>query len=1024
MADEEVRISLSLQDDISTALSRAEGQVTNLGDAAAEAGRQGERGGEKFAEGMDKAAESAEDVARESRRARRPVEKLGDEAAKAGGKAAAGATGLDRFAAAARRVQRNAGGMSTVMRGLRFAGITTAVFALAGGLSALAAGAVIATGAISPMVGAIAAALPIVAAAYLSMSAFRLAAEELEPVLSRMSSQFDDLGSAVASGGLASGLDYLGNSLSGFADTFATGMAGIGAEIGGAARQLGDLASSQPMLTQLEDVFIGLRPIVRDLSSGMIALGEAMLNLLQGAIPMTQEMSAGFLRMSTSLRDWTAEQLDSGRMAEWLSASWDALRRAGSVLADLSVGLFNIFRIGAGYAGDLGLSVEASAASFREWTASAEGVQQISGYFEASLPALQEMGLLLGMMAGGLASLATNQNVAPLLEQIRTEFAPALGDLVNNLAGQDGLGPALISAATGIVQLIAAIDFTALTLFVAAVGSVASGVGTLVTEIPALGVIVSGLLTAFLGFRLLGPIFGLVAGGATAFSWVSGVVSGSKDMTSAQRNLRTAVNLTSKTFSRAGRTIVVALRAIGMAAMTNPLILAIGLAVAAIVFLWMNFEEFRDIVVAVWDAVASAAVTAWDWIVDTVTSAGSAIADIAMSIWTNGIKPAWDFIVAGASLVWDIISGIVQTAVYIIVAIVAGLSWIIEGVWTGISTAAQWAWDLISTGLSNLWNFFLLPIFQTIGMVAGAIWSGISSAAQWAWDAISAAASWLWNTILSPIFSQISEIGSSIWSTISGAASAAWEGITGAASAAWEGLQSVWGSLAEWFGGIWESVGEVASGVWEGISSAASAAGDVVKGVWDAITGAISGAWNFIADGWNSIPSITVPDWVPGIGGNQFSLPRLPTLWHGGEAPGGRAIVGEHGPEPLIRGGQLLGMVGMNGPEVASIPSGGYVVPNLRTLDAMPSLARSLPRSVASAVSRSVPGYAGALSSGGSDPGLRQAVVALADSVASRPPSVTVEGSGDVTKAVLEAWRKWKAEQNAKGKYDYTAGQG
>jgi hypothetical protein len=48
-------------------------------------------------------------------------------------------------------------------------------------------------------------------------------------------------------------------------------------------------------------------------------------------------------------------------------------------------------------------------------------------------------------------------------------------------------------------------------------------------------------------------------------------------------------------------------------------------------------------------------------------------------------------------------------------------------------------------------------------------------------------------------------------------------------------------------------------------------------------------AFNMIARAWNNTIgrlSFTFPAWIPGIGGNGFSVPNLPTFHSGGTVPG------------------------------------------------------------------------------------------------------------------------------------------
>lgn len=164
----------------------------------------------------------------------------------------------------------------------------------------------------------------------------------------------------------------------------------------------------------------------------------------------------------------------------------------------------------------------------------------------------------------------------------------------------------------------------------------------------------------------------------------------------------------------------------------------------------------------------------------------------------------------------------------------------------------------------------------------------------------------------------------------------------------------------------------------------------------------IKGAYNLIAKGWNLIPTMHVPEWIPFIGGKDFTLPKMPLMAHGGVIEYGTAIVGEQGPEALIKGGQFLGMVGMHGPELRTdLPRGGYVVPNLGTLSKFPMLADRLPASVADAVAGAIPGYGALLGRGNAAPGGAHVAVNVDTGSAE-----VVGAIRDLTDAVLASARR------------------
>ncbi len=110
--------------------------------------------------------------------------------------------------------------------------------------------------------------------------------------------------------------------------------------------------------------------------------------------------------------------------------------------------------------------------------------------------------------------------------------------------------------------------------------------------------------------------------------------------------------------------------------------------------------------------------------------------------------------------------------------------------------------------------------------------------------------------------------------------------------------------------------------------------GNVFSGMFDGITGAMRSAVNAVAGLWNRTVgrlSFTIPDWVPGLGGNGFDVPDIPYLARGGLARSAtQAIVGEASsrlnPEVIAPLDKLRGMLDLPAPVAA-----GDTVFNLRT---------------------------------------------------------------------------------------------
>lgn len=191
-------------------------------------------------------------------------------------------------------------------------------------------------------------------------------------------------------------------------------------------------------------------------------------------------------------------------------------------------------------------------------------------------------------------------------------------------------------------------------------------------------------------------------------------------------------------------------------------------------------------------------------------------------------------------------------------------------------------------------NLFAPLLQGLVGVLA------LVTAGQWLWNAAQAASPMTW--IIVGIVALVAVIVliatqttwfQDIWN-------AAWSGIKSAASAVWEWLRQVPG----WIGGAFAAVGEWVSRPFrDAFAWAQRAAADGwayiqsipgrIAGTFASVAGAISrpfrSAFNFVSDAWNNSIgrlSWTVPGWIPFIGGNTISAPRLPKFHTGGVVPG------------------------------------------------------------------------------------------------------------------------------------------
>lgn len=78
-----------------------------------------------------------------------------------------------------------------------------------------------------------------------------------------------------------------------------------------------------------------------------------------------------------------------------------------------------------------------------------------------------------------------------------------------------------------------------------------------------------------------------------------------------------------------------------------------------------------------------------------------------------------------------------------------------------------------------------------------------------------------------------------------------------------------------------EAFGHLLTGlgwIWSAIVTTAKNACNAIIGVINGMIGAIEAALNTIAGAINAIPDISIPGWVPGLGGKGFGIPEFPTV--------------------------------------------------------------------------------------------------------------------------------------------------
>lgn len=278
------------------------------------------------------------------------------------------------------------------------------------------------------------------------------------------------------------------------------------------------------------------------------------------------------------------------------------------------------------------------------------------------------------------------------------------------------------------------------------------------------------------------------------------------------------------------------------------------------------------------------------------TTAFKEIKKIFDAVWTNGIMPGIESGVAIFSSAWESIKKIwkahgqpIFDGINRAIKNVGGIFYSVwknylEPIWKNLMNAIDWLWD---KHLKKLWD----NILDFVGEVVGCALTIYN-------NAIAPIANWLSEYLL-PIVANVIDTTVNMLGSLAA-------GVVDVVDGVITELKGIVKFITGVFSGDWKKA-------WEGIQ-------DIFQGVWDALVGIvkvpinliidmINGMINGICTGLNAIIralnklSFTVPDWIPGIGGEKFGFNlaeikpyKIPKLASGAVIPPNReflAVLGD-----------------------------------------------------------------------------------------------------------------------------------
>lgn len=286
------------------------------------------------------------------------------------------------------------------------------------------------------------------------------------------------------------------------------------------------------------------------------------------------------------------------------------------------------------------------------------------------------------------------------------------------------------------------------------------------------------------------------------------------------------------------------------------------------------------------------------------------IIDFIAGVFSGDWEMCWQGIVGifqgVCGVLEGLVSGLINFFAGVFSAAISLLSGIVTLIWNAITSIFITAINVVKSLVTTAWNF-IVGVFTNSGevvkLITTTVWNTIKNIFTTALNAIKTVVSTIFNAIksyISTVLNSIKTVITTAWNAIKTITSAQWNGIKSIISGAINGAKSVvssgLNSIKSTFTSVFNSIKTTLTNILNGIKSAVSGTVNSIKSAVRSMANGVITVLNNLINSLNKL-NITIPDWVPGVGGNKFSLniPSLPMLAQGG-------YVRANQPQPVIVG--------------------------------------------------------------------------------------------------------------------------
>ena len=435
MAEEHVNVNISATDNLSKPARTAARSLEDLGDKSGEAAVKVQA----LEEQLDDARNAATIAARRIDALERQIKQMGNEAIKSAGKISLLESRLSRMSRTGIHGKKGlAGGLAVglklgnMFKLILIPAIFDAVGAVATLGSALGALGSAAIGGLGPLTGLLATYPGYLAAIGQGYGVVALGMEKVKNVMQTLATPInqmkEDIGNA-----LLPGFIKLTEVIRGYIPTVRKALIGTAKVMSGTVGRISGFLDQAGTKSSIGRIMQTNTNIIRSLGKAAIPVMQALLNVMVAAGPMLTRFTQDFAIFMGTV---AASSNNQRGLAQFFEKTYEITKGLIKVTADLSMALYNIFKIGAGWGGEMGNALVDITEKFRNWTDTVKGQQAIANWFKTMRPIAEEVGGIFVDLAKALGAVSMDKTLLTTLQTLRNDTLPALTGMLKAASGQ------------------------------------------------------------------------------------------------------------------------------------------------------------------------------------------------------------------------------------------------------------------------------------------------------------------------------------------------------------------------------------------------------------------------------------------------------------------------------------------------------------------------------------------------------------------------------------------------------------